>query len=67
MDLYEVRDGESFIGAYYAKSERHAIQRALEGANEGAGAFRKSWTRITFSNPTAKRIAAIAKAEGRNV
>lgn len=56
MKLYEVRDGDSFIGAYYAKSERHAIQRALDGANEGAGAFPKSWTRISFSSPTAKQI-----------
>lgn len=57
MKLYEVRDGESFIGAYYAKNEKHAIRRALDGANEGAGAFRKSWTRITFNAPVAKQIA----------
>ncbi len=56
MKLYEVRDGKSFIGTYFAKSEKLAIDRALEEANSGAGAFRKSWSRIKFIAPTAREI-----------
>lgn len=54
--LYEVRDGSSFIGTYFAKSEEHAIQRAVAEANAGANAFRKSGTRITLRAPQAIEI-----------
>lgn len=54
--LYEVRDGSAFIGTYFAKNEKHAIQRAVDEANSGANAFRKSWTRITLKAPQAIEI-----------
>lgn len=54
--LFEVRDGKSFIGAYYAKNEKHAIQRAIDEQRTQSSFFRKSMPAVIFKNPTAKEI-----------
>lgn len=59
--LYEVRDQGGFIGTVYAMSPKEAISKALENLNLGAGSFRRSWTRITFKDPTAVEIQPIEK------
>lgn len=56
IKLYEVRDNGAFIGTKYAVSPQAAINSLLDELNAGAGAFRRSWTRIKFTNPTAIEI-----------
>lgn len=54
--LYEVRDGDSRIGTYYARNEKHAIQRAKDEQAITASTFRKSQPAVKFNNLTAKQI-----------
>ncbi len=56
MKLYEVRDGNSRIGTYYAKNEKHAMQRAQDEQLQTASTFRKSQPATIFKALTAKQI-----------
>lgn len=56
MKLFKVRDGSSFIGTYYAKNEKHAIQRARDEQSMTASTFRKSQPAIIFKNLNAIEI-----------
>ncbi len=56
LKLYEIRDNHMFIGTWTAKNAEAAIQRAKDELNLGANSFRRSWTRVELTNPTATEI-----------
>lgn len=56
LKLYEVRDGSSFIGTYFATNEKHAIQRAVDEQLTTAATFRKGQPAVVFKGPSAIEI-----------
>jgi hypothetical protein len=54
--LYEVRDGDSFIGTYRARNAAHAVQRARDDQAQTAATFRKSQPAIRLVAPRAFEI-----------